>query len=227
MKQTDDASRGTDAPDRAETSQHQETSRRQETSQRAETSQRQETSQRTDAQRNRERILAVALTELARDAGTPLSTIAKKACVGQGTLYRHFPNREALVVELYRQEMRQVADAARELLETLPPRRALREWMDRLAGYCMTKASLAEAIRQVTSRPGGTLPGHSSITEAIELLLRANEEAGTIRPGTTPDDFALAISGLWQIAPDKEWEQRAGRLLDLVMRGLSADGRQD
>ena len=72
---------------------------------------------RSDAQRNRERILEVALAELTRSADAPLSAIAKKAGVGQGTFYRNFPNREALVLEVYRYEMQQVADAAAQLLE--------------------------------------------------------------------------------------------------------------
>ncbi|MFE4667196.1 TetR/AcrR family transcriptional regulator [Streptomyces sp. NPDC056716] len=182
-----------------------------------------EAPQRADAQRNRDRILAVALTELTLDAATPLSAIAKKACVGQGTLYRHFPNREALVIELYRHEMQQVADAAPELLRRRTPERALREWMDRLAAYYMTKIGLAEAIRRATSTPGGgTAPGATPLLNAIELLLEANEQAGTVRPGVTTDDFVLAIAGLWQIDPAGDWEPRAERLLDLVMRGLRA-----
>ncbi len=112
-----------------------------------------ETPQRADAQRNRERILAVAVTELTRDADTPLSVIAKKACVGQGTFYRNFPSREALVLELYRYEMQQVADSADQLLGSREPDRALREWMDRLTRFSMTKAGLADAIRQATSGP--------------------------------------------------------------------------
>src|SRR5262249_49740099 len=73
---------------------------------------------RSDAQRNRERILDVALTELTRSATVPLSTIARKAGVGQGTFYRNFPNRQALVIEVYTHEMQQVADAAAQLLST-------------------------------------------------------------------------------------------------------------
>ncbi len=184
--------------------------------------------QRVDAQRNRERILEVALTELTRSADTPLSVIARKAGVGQGTFYRNFPSREALVLELYRHEMRQVADCAARLLETREPDRALREWMDRLAGFAMTKAGLADAIRQATSGPDG--PGKPSphpLTEAADVLLRACEEAGAIRPGVTADDFVLAIGGLWLLDPTGDWRLRAARLLDLVMDGLrvGAPGR--
>lgn len=178
---------------------------------------------RSDAQRNRERILEVALAELTHSADAPLSTIAKKACVGQGTFYRNFPNREALVLEVYRYEVQQVADTACQLLDTRAPDQALREWMDRLAQYAMAKAGLADAMRKATSTLG-TLAGvgHGPVTSAVTLLLKANEEAGTIRPGLTPDDFLLAIAGLWQIDPHGDWQSRSGRLLDLVMDGLRA-----
>ncbi|MES9508800.1 TetR/AcrR family transcriptional regulator [Streptomyces sp. NPDC000609] len=178
---------------------------------------------RPDAQRNRERILDVALAELTRTADVPLSTIAKKAGVGQGTFYRNFPNREALVLEVYRHEMQQVADTADQLLRTRAPDRALREWMDRLAQYAMAKAGLADALRKSTVTYGSLARlGHGPVTRAVALLLNANEEAGTIRPGLTPDDFVLAIAGLWQIDPRSDWQPRAKRLLDLVMDGLRA-----
>ncbi|MBK3628242.1 TetR/AcrR family transcriptional regulator [Streptomyces sp. MBT49] len=178
---------------------------------------------RSDAQRNRERILEVALTELTRCPDAPLSAIAKKAGVGQGTFYRNFPNREALVLEIYRHEMRQVADSAVQLLDELPPDLALRAWMDRLAEFAMTKAGLADAIRLATSAPGGPAkPTHTPVTDAADTLLRANDAAGTIRPGMTPDDLVLAIGGLWQMAPTDDWRPRAARLLDLVMDGLRA-----
>ncbi|MCK8433162.1 TetR/AcrR family transcriptional regulator [Streptomyces sp. D2-8] len=183
---------------------------------------------RSDAQRNRERILEVALDELTRSADAPLSTIAKKAGVGQGTFYRHFPTREALVLEIYRHEMQQVADTATPLLESREPDRALREWMDRLARFAMAKAGLADAIRQATSAPGQPAkPGHTPVTEAAERLLRSAEEAGTIRPGITADDLFLAIGGLWTIDPHTDWQPRATRLLDFVMDALrvGAPGR--
>lgn len=178
---------------------------------------------RADALRNRERILKVALEELSRSPDVALSAIAKKAGVGQGTFYRHFPNRDALVLELYRHEMQQVGDAAADLLRTLPPDHALRAWMDRLAEYAILKAGLADAIRQATSTPDcATNTRYAPIIAAAELLLDANEQAGTIRPGVTTDDLLLAIAGLWQIDPDSDWQPRLTRLLDLVMDGLRA-----
>jgi AcrR family transcriptional regulator len=168
--------------------------------------------QRSDAQRNRDRILEVALAELTRSADTPLSVIAKKAGVGQGTFYRNFPNREALVFEIYRHETQQLADCAVQLLQ---------EWMVRLAQFAMTKTGLAEAIRQVITAPlGPANPAYSSLVATVELLLRANDEAGTIRPGITADDFLLAIAGLWQIDPHRDWQPQAIRLINLVMDAL-------
>jgi AcrR family transcriptional regulator len=179
--------------------------------------------QRSDAQRNRKRILEVALVELSRSADVPLSVIAKKAGVGQGTFYRNFPNREALVLEVHRHEVQQLTDGAAQLLKTREPHQALREWMDRLARFAMAKAGLADALRQATSVTGGSeRPGYPLVVDTIELLLNANHEAGTIRPGVTADDFILAIAGIFQIDLSGDWHSQTTRLLDLIMDGLRA-----
>ncbi|GAA3825420.1 TetR/AcrR family transcriptional regulator [Streptomyces phyllanthi] len=179
--------------------------------------------QRSDAQRNRERILEVALVELSRSVDVPMSVIAKKAGVGQGTLYRNFPNREALILEVYRHEVQQLTDRAAELLKTREPDQALRAWMDRLARFIMAKTGLADALRQAAVATGGPEPsGYSLVVESIELLLNANHEAGTIRPGVTADDFLLAIAGIWQIDIRGDWHAQVTRLLDLIMDGLRA-----
>ncbi|WP_010459673.1 TetR/AcrR family transcriptional regulator [Acidovorax radicis] len=178
---------------------------------------------RADALQNRERILTVALAELVRSADVPLSAIAKKAGVGQGTFYRHFPTREALVMEVYGFEMLQVAEFAEHLLETRPPDQALREWMNRLAEYAMTKAGLANAIREVSfMRDCHEKSGYAPVIAAAQLLLDANEKAGTIRAGVTTDDFFLATAGIWQIDFNGEWQPRLAWLIDFVMAGLRA-----
>ena len=178
---------------------------------------------RADALQNRERILTVALAELTRSADVPLSVIAKKAGVGQGTFYRHFPTREALVMEVYRYEMVQVAKFAEHLLQTRLPDQALREWMNRLAEYALTKAGLARAISEVSKLrdcPGKA--GYAPVAAAAQLLLDANVKAGTIRAGVTTDDFFLAIAGIWQMDFNDEWQPRLAWLMDLVMAGLRA-----
>ncbi|MER5883388.1 TetR/AcrR family transcriptional regulator [Streptomyces sp. NPDC001941] len=178
---------------------------------------------RLDAQRNRQRILEVALAELTRDPDVPLSGIARKAGVGQGTFYRHFPDRESLILEVYRFEVQQVYETAAQLLACEPPDRALRQWMGRLAQYATTKAGLADAMSRSTRAPASTARwGHAPVTDAVSLLLAANEAAGTIRPGMTPEDFLLAIAGLWQLGAHADREALAERLLDFVMDGLRA-----
>ncbi|RLL70852.1 TetR/AcrR family transcriptional regulator [Streptomyces sp. Z26] len=177
---------------------------------------------RADARRNRERILEAALAELTRDACAPLSVIRRRAGVGQATFYRNFPDRDALVLELYGHEIRQVARAATELLATRPPDQALREWLDRLARFTLTKTGLAEALRHATRAPGAPdKPSYAPVEDAVRLLLRANEQAGTVRPGLTPEDFFLATAGIWQLDPTADdWPARTARLLDLVLYGL-------
>ncbi|KQW56949.1 TetR family transcriptional regulator [Variovorax sp. Root411] len=178
---------------------------------------------RSDALQNRERILQVAIAELTRSVDVPLSAIAKKAGVGQATFYRNFPSRDALVWEVYRYEMTQVTDLADQLLQTSPPQQALREWMDRLAQYAMTKAGLADALRQASTTPECSEESrYAPVIAAAQRLLRANEEAGTIRSGVTTDDFFLAIAGIWQIDCKGDWQPRLKRLMDLVMDGLRA-----
>ena len=182
-----------------------------------------EAAQRADARRNRERILRVALTELTRSQSVPLSTIARRAGVGQGTFYRNFPDRRALVLEVYRHEMQQVADAADELLAAREPDRALRAWMDDLARFACAKAGLADAVREATSGPDTPKkPGHAPLTTAAARLLGAAQQAGTVRRDVDPDDFFLAIAGVWQLCDAHERERRLTRLLDFVMDGLRA-----
>ncbi|WP_326687031.1 MULTISPECIES: TetR/AcrR family transcriptional regulator [unclassified Streptomyces] len=180
---------------------------------------------RSDALRNRERILEVALAELTRAPNVPLSSIARKAGVGQGTFYRNFPSREALILEIYSHEMTQVVQSATELLASRAPDAALRAWMDRLAEFALAKAGLADAIHKALSATGSEKPPPAELMAAAGLLLRAGEEAGTLRPGVTPDDFLLAITGLFTIEPDEHWKERSTRLLDLVMNGLRAGAR--
>ncbi|ACT07299.1 transcriptional regulator, TetR family [Dickeya chrysanthemi Ech1591] len=178
---------------------------------------------RADAQQNRERILSIALQELTVSADVPLTTIAKKAGVGQATFYRHFPSREILVMEVYRYEMLQVTKYAEHLLQTRTPDQALREWIIRLAEYAMTKAGLANAIREVSL--AGDYPGkagYAPVIDAAQMLLDANEKAGTIHAGVTTDDFFLAIAGIWQIDFNDEWRPRLIWLIDIVMAGLRA-----
>ena len=126
-------------------------------------------------------------------------------------------------MEVYRYEMLQVAEFAEHLILTRPPDQALREWMNRLAEYAMTKAGLANAIREVSGlRDSAGKARYAPVVAAAQLLLDANEKAGTIRAGVTTDDFFLATAGIWQIDSHDEWRPRLAWLMDLVMEGLRA-----
>lgn len=175
---------------------------------------------RADAQHNRQRILGVAREALAISADASLNSIAKKAGVGPGTLYRHFPSREALILAVYRYDVEQLADAAPKLLVDHSPIEALRLWFDRLAHYAMSKHGLAEVLPAATN--DGLTGDSEPVVGAITALLTACEEDGSIGPGRDPADVLLVLGSLRHIAPGPRAEARATRLLDLVMDGLRA-----
>jgi AcrR family transcriptional regulator len=176
---------------------------------------------RADAQQNRVRILEVAREALAASGDASLNSIAKKARVGPGTLYRHFPNREALVFAVYRYDVEQLAHAAPKLLADHPPIEALRLWLDRLAHYGRIKHGLADVLNAATS-DGLAGETYEPVIGAITLLLTACERNGSIGQGHDPDDVLLILGFLWRIDPGPGAEARAARLLDLVMQGLRA-----
>jgi AcrR family transcriptional regulator len=176
---------------------------------------------RADAQQNRDRILAAARDALAGSADASLNSIAKAAGVGPGTLYRHFPSREALVLAVYRHDVQHLADCAPELLAEHPPLQALRLWLDQLAHYGRIKHGLSAVLHAATS---DDLAGESygPVIGAISLLLVASEQAGVIRPGVDPDDLLLLLGFLWRIGPGDGAQARAARMLDQVIDGLRA-----
>ena len=175
--------------------------------------------QRSDAQQNRERILSVAREVLTEDGDASLNSIAKRAGVGPGTLYRHFPNRESLVLEVFRAEVQKLVDWAPELLRTEPPLIALRRWFERLAGYIVIKRGLGDALTAAT-HDAVTDETHGPVIGAIAMILRAGEADGTIRPDLDPDDVLLMMGCVWRVPPGPAGERQAGRLLDLVIDSL-------
>jgi AcrR family transcriptional regulator len=176
---------------------------------------------RADAQHNRERILEAAREAFAVSGDASLNSIAKKAGVGPGTLYRHFPSREVLVLAVYRYDVQQLADSAADLLAAHPPLKALRLWFDRLAYYGMIKHGLADVLHSATS-DGLAGETYVPVIGAITLLLTACVQDGSVRPAVDPDDVLLLLGFLWRIDPGPEAEARATRLLDLVIDGLQA-----
>jgi AcrR family transcriptional regulator len=180
---------------------------------------------RADAQHNRQRILETAREAFAASGDASLNSIAKKAGVGPGTLYRHFPSREALVLAVYRYDVQKLADSAAELLAEHPPLQALRLWFHRLAYYGMIKHGLADVLHSATS-DGLAGETYGPVIGAITALLTACAADGSVRPGIDPDDVLLLLGFLWRIDAGPDAAARASRLLNLVLDGLRSGAPQ-
>ncbi|MGW3411897.1 TetR/AcrR family transcriptional regulator [Streptomyces sp. NPDC000888] len=182
---------------------------------------------RAHARRNREKLLAAALEEFDR-AGkdASLGGIARAAGVGIATLYRHFPDRESLVLAAYRYEVDQLCSAADDLLETLPPNQALREWMKRLAGLMVTKQQMSAALQAMGPNGGGwASESYAQVFRTVGTLLDAGVAAGTVRDDLETADVVLAMSGLLRLDVSGDWRPQADRLIGLLMDGLQAGAR--
>jgi AcrR family transcriptional regulator len=177
---------------------------------------------RADARRNRDNLL-IAAAELFAEEGTTVSleAVAKRAGVGIGTLYRHFPTREALVVAAYQSEVEHLCQAADELLASREPDEALDAWMERFVSYVATKRGMSEALGQVAAS-GSTVPtaAREQIGEALGRLLAAGQAAGTIRSDLDADDLLRAMSSIWAMSDTPGWAEQAHRLRRLLMDGL-------
>ena len=174
---------------------------------------------RADAELNRSRILDAARACLAESGEASMQSIAKRAGIGQGTLYRHFPTREALVLEVHRHDVAELVDAAPALLAEHPPREALRLWLDRLAQYGQIKSGLVGAFNTATHKQLAG-EGYGPVINAITMLLDACKQAGAVREDVEAEEVLLLVGFLWRIETDDKWAARTARMLDLVMEGL-------
>jgi AcrR family transcriptional regulator len=176
---------------------------------------------RMDAQRNRERILEVAKDAFARSgAGTSLDDIAKQADVGAGTLYRHFPTRDALLEAVYRTEVEKLAAAERKLAQDLSPIEALRAWMLLFVDYIATKQIIAPALNTLVGGPSKVYEASGAqITGAIRALVERAIESGDIRRDLDPLDLLRALIGVSNVACGPDWQQSARRLVDILITG--------
>jgi AcrR family transcriptional regulator len=179
---------------------------------------RSEITKRADARRNREKLLAAA-GELFATVGTEVSldAVAKRAGVGIGTLYRHFPTRDALVEAAYRAEVEHLCEAAEALLAANPPDVALERWMERFVAYAETKKGMRGALTQIVA--GGSdvyAESRVQILSALGELLAAGVAAGVLRSDVTADDVWRAMGPVWSTDdPDQ-----IATLLKLLMDGL-------
>ncbi len=176
---------------------------------------------RADARGNRERILEVARLALAADPGATLNSIARSAGVGQGTLYRHFPTREALVLSVYRKEIDELVGLAPVLLTQHRPLTAFRLWCDELARLGRVKQGIADVLHAVILEQDFE-QAYLPILGAVTLMMEACEAAGQIETGTKPADFLMLLQFLWQTPPASDSVAQVERLFGLLFRGLGA-----
>jgi AcrR family transcriptional regulator len=177
---------------------------------------------RADAQRNRELLLAAAVAAFSRDGPeVTLESIARDAGVGIGTLYRHFPSREALVDGAYRSELARLCDSVPELLDAMSADNALRTWMDLFLEYMTTKRGMSDALRKVIASGGNPFAeSRARLLAAFTALMKAGAVDGTLRADLDPADVMASISGVSLAAGEPGQRDQAGRLLDLLMDGL-------
>jgi AcrR family transcriptional regulator len=176
---------------------------------------------RTDAQRNRERILEVAKEAFTRSgANASLDDIAKETGVGAGTLYRHFPTRDALIEAVYRTEVEKLAAAERKFAEAMPPLEALRAWMLLFVDYIAAKHIIAPALNTFVGGPSKLYEGsRAQVQGAINALVKRAIKSGDIRKDLEPFDLLRALVGVSNVASSPDWQQSAKRLVDILITG--------
>ena len=176
---------------------------------------------RTDALRNRERILEVAKAAFTRQgANASLEEIAKQAGVGIGTLYRHFPTRDALIEGVYRNEVEKLAASAARFAETMSPLEALRAWMLLLVDYIAAKHIIAPALNTIAGGPSRLYEGSRSLVQgAIEELVKRAKKSGDVRRAVDASDLLRAVIGVSYVRSGGDWQQSARRLVDILIAG--------
>ena len=176
---------------------------------------------RADAQRNRERVLEVAKQEFTRvGANASLEDIAKKAGVGPGTLYRHFPTREDLLVAVYRSEVEKLAAAERPLADNKSPVEALRAWLLLFVDAVETKHIIAPVLNALVGDPKKVFESsYAQIHETLRALVKRAIKSGDIRKDLDPIDLLRAIVGVANVSASPDWQQSARRLVDILIAG--------
>ena len=173
---------------------------------------------RADAADNRARIIQAAREAIASGSEVKLNAIARQAGVGQGTLYRHFPTREDLLAEVYREDVDELVAAAPALLADHEPVTALARWLDRVASYAQVKRGVFGAVEGAVSQDLATR-SHGPIGDALTTLLDAGKADGSIRPDVDARDVILLIGYLTRL-DQAEWDAKARHLLQVILDGL-------
>ena len=176
---------------------------------------------RADAQRNRERILEVAKEVFTRDgAAASLDDIARRAGIGPGTLYRHFPTRDTLIEAVYRNEVKKLADAEQRFAVEMPPLEALRAWMLLFIDHVSEKKLIIPAMDTVAGGSMRLMEGsrsliHTAFVASVERAIGS----GDLRSDTDPSDFVRALVGVFHTTASPGWEASARRLVEILIAG--------
>jgi AcrR family transcriptional regulator len=174
--------------------------------------------QRADARANREKLVAAARALFSeKSTSAPLEEVADRAGVGIGTLYRHFPTRQALLEAVYVDEVEAMARAASDLAE-LPPWEALSQWLHQYVGFAATKRALNEALMETDPHSDVLRTCRTAITVAGTALVERAQGAGVIRSDTDFMDVVRMVGGIAMV-PTEDPEQKK-RLLELALDGL-------
>lgn len=179
---------------------------------------------RADAARNRRQLLDAARLAFAeRGARASLEEIARAAGVGIGTLYRHFPTRDSLVEQVYRDEAAQLAEAAQRLATELPPMEALRRWLLLFVDYMITKRSLTELLNALPAGPA-TLYASSTalVKDAVTGLVDRAAASGATNLPAEPLDLLRALAGVANIGASSGWRDNARNLVDILIAGIGS-----
>ena len=176
---------------------------------------------RTDAQRNRERILEAAREAFIQHGpDASLDDIARRAEVGSGTLYRHFPTRDALIEAVFRNQVEKLTAAGKRYSATMGPLDALQAWMLKFIDYVVAKLLILPAMDAV---PGGStrlIEGTRGVIHAtFRGLVQRAVESGDLHPGTDPDDLFRAFVGIFYTTSQPGWESSARRIVGILIQG--------
>ena len=163
----------------------------------------------------------------AKGSGASLDEIARAAGVGIGTLYRHFPTRDALIEAVYRNETENLAHAAAELADAAAPVEALRKWMLLFIDYMATKHGMSEALDSIVGG-GSELRAVSGarVAKAVAMLVDRAMASGAIEPDIEPLDFLRALAGIAYANADANWKTSAQRLVNILIAGTRKRKRE-
>ena len=176
---------------------------------------------RSDAARNRKRILEVAKAAFTRyGADASLDEIAKQAGIGAGTLYRHFPTRDALIEGVYQNEVETLAAAADRFGKTMSPIEALRAWMLLFVDYIAAKHIIAPALNSVVGGPIRLYEGSRGLIQgAVDQLVKRAKRSGDLRKDLDASDLLRALIGASHVGFGSDWQQSARRLVEILIAG--------